>query len=364
MSKLYSWVFLFGFLFPSFSWAWVDHPWSFGIYSGYSVIGALNSVSIDNGFPVGLDVQYQWTNRWRTDAKYQWINSEHEGHKSANIQSFQFIPSYEFFTHDGQHLDFESGLGYQYEALDEVDTIRQMEWLVGPAWTWTFLEPWNLNLKTFYIKSFDHFLESSQQRFDIQFGISFQFGSASRMEEKPFSDADQDGVNDDIDECSGTAYGMSVAKNGCPLDGDGDLVPDYNDFCPDTKRGIEVDEMGCPLSAPGRGVVDGVAFEPNSPRLLDPSKIELAKLADQLKKFPELFYVVEGYSSSETTSAERLITSKARAVTVMNVLISFGIPAYKMKAVGLSDLYPLTDSKNPNDQILNERIEIKWKPNL
>ena len=69
-------------------------------------------------------------------------------------------------------------------------------------------------------------------------------------------DADKDGVNDDIDKCSGTPMGVAVDEFGCPVDSDGDGVPDYLDKCPDTPYGISVDPTGCPPDADKDGVPD------------------------------------------------------------------------------------------------------------
>ena len=165
----------------------------------------------------------------------------------------------------------------------------------------------------------------------------------------------------DLDECSKTPFGIKVSRNGCPLDLDGDMISDYQDFCPNTEKESEVDEMGCPLSNPGRGVIDGIAFENQSPRMTDTSKIALATVAENLKKYPNLLFVIEGYTSPIGAPIQRTSISKARAISVLNLLVSYGVPAEKLQAVGLGDQYPLTESMDERDRILNERIEIKWK---
>ncbi|MFD1096375.1 hypothetical protein [Salegentibacter chungangensis] len=58
------------------------------------------------------------------------------------------------------------------------------------------------------------------------------------------TDADNDGVTDDIDECPNTPADTDVNEVGCP-DSDGDGVYDNNDLCEDTAEGVNVNADGC-----------------------------------------------------------------------------------------------------------------------
>ncbi len=75
-------------------------------------------------------------------------------------------------------------------------------------------------------------------------------------------DTDGDGVPDGDDQCPGTATGVEVGEDGCPVggsdadeddgpdevgDADDDGVADDDDFCPDTPPGVDVGEDGCQL---------------------------------------------------------------------------------------------------------------------
>jgi outer membrane protein OmpA-like peptidoglycan-associated protein len=79
------------------------------------------------------------------------------------------------------------------------------------------------------------------------------------------SDADNDGVADNRDNCPGTALGVLVDARGCPMDGDNDGVPDGIDQCANTPAGAQVDAKGCPLDADNDGVPDGVDQCANTP---------------------------------------------------------------------------------------------------
>lgn len=61
-------------------------------------------------------------------------------------------------------------------------------------------------------------------------------------------DSDGDGINDFVDQCSGTPTGVEVDQNGCPKDKDGDGIPDYKDKEPSTAPGYVVDENGSAIS--------------------------------------------------------------------------------------------------------------------
>lgn len=338
-----------------------EAPWSAGVEGRYSIMGKVNAVEIGNGPSIAAHIRHQFSPKVALKLEYQWIESEHIGGDSSEFHTLRLVPQFLFLVRDTYSIGAELGVGYQYADLSNIDQIGMFELSFGPVARLEIKGPWSLLASAHYANSFDEFIKSGLQRLDFGLGISYQFGWARDPNSEPFVDSDQDGVADNEDQCNSTPFGIKVAKNGCPADTDFDLVADYNDFCPDTKRGDEVDDIGCSLYTLGRGVIDGIAFEKNSPRLTANSRSELSKVAEQLKKYPNLFYVVEGYSSSGSSEEERLSISKARAVSVMNILISYGVPTHKIKAEGLSGQYPLTDSKNEADKSLNERIEIKWK---
>lgn len=351
-------------LIPFSGWSVELDTWKASIHGGYSSLGQFQAATLRNGFPVQIALGRDLTEKWSSKIEYQWISSEHTSGSSVSIQSLRLIPKYDFFNSNNHRFGFESGFGYQWVNLENIDRVRQVEILMGPTWKYSFNGPWSLESSFRYARSSTNLFGSSLQRIELLMGFSFQFGAQTSKAPTIFVDSDQDGISNDIDQCPNTSRGARVSKSGCPQDGDGDRVADIQDYCPNTKRGTEVDEMGCPLIVPGRGLIDGVAFEQNSPRLVSSSKNQLLTVAETLKQFPNIYFVIEGYSSGTISSMERMSISKARALTVMNVLASYGVPSNKMKAVGLSDLYPLTESTLPSDQILNERIEIKWKHQL
>lgn len=88
-------------------------------------------------------------------------------------------------------------------------------------------------------------------------------------------DTDEDGVMDDQDDCAGTPAGAEVDAAGCPTvplpDDDQDGVLNADDQCANTPANTTVDAMGCPITAPGDpdadgdGVGDSIDTCPNTP---------------------------------------------------------------------------------------------------
>ena len=85
------------------------------------------------------------------------------------------------------------------------------------------------------------------------------------------TDADSDGVTDDLDQCPGTPLGETVDALGCAssqLDEDGDGVSDTLDLCLGTPAGEPVDASGCStsqLDADSDGVTDDIDHCPGTP---------------------------------------------------------------------------------------------------
>ncbi len=88
-------------------------------------------------------------------------------------------------------------------------------------------------------------------------------------------DADDDGVEDDVDLCEDTRVGLEVDPAGCApsqLDADIDGVTDDRDECPDTPSGQTPDGDGCALSqldTDNDGVTEDVDQCPGTPPGLD-----------------------------------------------------------------------------------------------
>lgn len=177
------------------------------------------------------------------------------------------------------------------------------------------------------------------------------------------ADQDADGVFNGIDKCPDTPAGVAVNATGCPIDSDGDGVADYLDKCPNTPAGMNVNATGCPvLFEPGKSalVLEGVTFATNS-AVLDPTSTEiLDRLANAAQYNPSGSKLeIAGYTDNTGGRAHNMKLSQARAESVMNYLISKGVPAGMLTAKGYGPDFPIDTNATAAGRANNRRVMVK-----
>ena len=178
-------------------------------------------------------------------------------------------------------------------------------------------------------------------------------------------DADHDGVPDYMDRCPNTAPGTQVDANGCPVqrDEDGDGVIDANDRCPHTPHGVRVDATGCPLAdLPAVGaalVLQNVNFTSAGANLTPASRPVLDKIATAILATPNSRWEVGGYTDNRGAAAANRRLSQRRAQSVVAYLISKGVPAGQLTAVGYGPANPLQPNTTARGRAANRRVMIK-----
>jgi outer membrane protein OmpA-like peptidoglycan-associated protein len=183
------------------------------------------------------------------------------------------------------------------------------------------------------------------------------------------ADADGDGVCDGLDQCPNTPKGCRVDAKGCPLDSDADGVCDGVDTCPGTARGVKVDAKGCPPPAPPPPafipepkkelVLDRVYFETNSAKLKPESFETLDKVAASIKEFPDVKILVAGHTDSTGSDAYNLKLSANRANSVLDYLVSKGVPRTQLAAGGFGEKEPIADNKTAEGRAKNRRVGLR-----
>lgn len=179
------------------------------------------------------------------------------------------------------------------------------------------------------------------------------------------TDADGDGVYDGIDQCANTPAGVKVDSKGCPLDTDGDGVPDHLDKQATTPRGCKVDKDGVAMDSDGDGVCDGVdkcpgtaagiavdasgcptvpplepktsitpMFKPGKTVLDDATKARLDEIATSLTTYTDVKIEVAVYTDPSGGKQVNLVLSQKRADAVKDYLVSKGVDAARITAVG------------------------------
>lgn len=143
-----------------------------------------------------------------------------------------------------------------------------------------------------------------------------------------------------------------------PKDTDGDGVLDPNDKCPNTRAGAKVDTNGCELvKTQVESIRLNVQFPTASAVVAPRYNSEIQKVADFLKKYPDVSAVIEGHTDAQGKDEYNQKLSSSRANAVRDVLIkNFSIDAARVTAVGYGESKPLATNDTPAGRQENRRV--------
>lgn len=112
----------------------------------------------------------------------------------------------------------------------------------------------------------------------------------------------------------------------------------------------------------GVGDLEGVAFERGSERLTDESRRTLTRAARVLKTLPASVVVeIRGYTDAKGPADLNQRLSRRRAAEVRDYLVDKGVPAKRLRAVGLGEKDPLRSNDTASGRAANRRIEFVVK---
>lgn len=179
----------------------------------------------------------------------------------------------------------------------------------------------------------------------------------------PDKDRDADGVPDRLDKCVDVPGDQENA--GCPLtDADADSVPDRFDNCPSEKG--PASNSGCPakqkqlvqITREKLVIREKVYFATGKSQLLAKSNGLLDQVAAILKQHDEIEALqVEGHTDSSGDAAQNTTLSQARAEAVKAYLLSKGIEAGRVKAIGFGPDRPADSNATATGRENNRRVE-------
>ncbi|MFB6348375.1 OmpA family protein [Moraxella marmotae] len=148
------------------------------------------------------------------------------------------------------------------------------------------------------------------------------------------------------------------------VDTDGDGVPDHLDACPGTPMNTVVDARGCPVQV---NLVEElrqelrVFFDYDKSAIKPQYREEVAKVAAQMRDFPNATAVIEGHASRDSARSnarynQRL--SEARANAVKSMLTNeFGVAPNRLNAVGYGFDRPIAPNTTAEGKAMNRRVE-------
>ena len=146
-------------------------------------------------------------------------------------------------------------------------------------------------------------------------------------------------------------------------DKDGDGVPDSMDACPNTPQGVQVDARGCPIPVIYQEHLQmelRVFFDYDKSIIKPQYREEVAKVAAQMREFPNASATIEGHASKESARSnarynQRL--SEARANAIRSMLISeFGVSPQRLYAVGYGFNQPIASNSTEEGRAANRRV--------
>ena len=185
----------------------------------------------------------------------------------------------------------------------------------------------------------------------------------------PDYDNDRDAVPDTLDKCPNDAEDLDGFKDddGCPDDdNDQDGVPDSLDTCP-AVAGVAANR-GCPPdtekragtedAVPKSQILYGVNFRKGTAELTFESYQFLVPVLQKLKDNPRVEVELHGHTEAIGSYMKRMQLSQLRAEAVRQYLISKGIAASRIRAVGFGSSSPIADDRTASGRAQNRRIEM------
>jgi hypothetical protein len=117
----------------------------------------------------------------------------------------------------------------------------------------------------------------------------------------------------------------------------------------------------CPPSPAVLGcgaVIHGISFDFDSAVIRADSAPVLMRLHDGLRNDSSATVVIEGHTSSEGADDYNLKLSERRARSVVQDLVTRGIAASRLQAVGVGEARPLANNDDESGRSLNRRVEV------
>lgn len=117
------------------------------------------------------------------------------------------------------------------------------------------------------------------------------------------------------------------------------------------------EERGTVLTLSG-----SVLFPSGQSELLPGARERLNEVARALKQYEDRDFLVEGHTDSVGSAESNMILSRQRAQSVVEYLVSRGVPRERLHARGLGESRPVAPNDSPANRANNRRVEIIVSP--
>ena len=107
---------------------------------------------------------------------------------------------------------------------------------------------------------------------------------------------------------------------------------------------------------------DAILFDVNSAALKPGAQGTLDKMAEVMVRYPDSDILVKGHTDSTGSEKYNQELSERRATTVKNYLITRGVSAQRITAIGFGKTMPIASNDTAEGRGANRRVEIEIKP--
>ncbi len=174
-------------------------------------------------------------------------------------------------------------------------------------------------------------------------------------------------LREEVEALKGRVSNVEKSVDDLKKDSDGDGVSDQFDKCPGTPAGTVVDGSGCEIKFPKPdttmaatpGVYSNIQFEFDSSVLRTSAYPTLDKLSADMRSNTTMMFELDGYASSEGSTAHNMRLSKDRANSVKTYLVNSGVDTKRLKVKAYGETNPIADNSTEQGRVLNRRVEMK-----
>ena len=327
---------------------------------------------MDDSVSYGLAAGYHLTKNWTIEFDLRYTPSETDFDTGQNFDVDVWTGSMNALYHfnpDGAFVPYlVAGFGGMVFEVDEglpgQDDDEDFMLNAGAGFKFFFADDLAVRVDARYVadlhsdRNFDQAPGSDgpDHNFIAMAGLTWQFGGPPPAPAPP-ADSDMDGVPDSRDKCPGTPLGTKVDAVGCPP------APPKPAPAPMAKPEPAPAPVVVPPPAPVQKeiITFNLLFGFDKHQITDDMIPVLEQAKQILTEDPAASFEVMGHTCSIGSDAYNQKLSERRANSVKNWLVSNGIAAERLNAVGYGESQPKYDNSTEESRKLNRRVEITTK---